>query len=541
MQHPHPQEYSNSSVQKGRQQQQQLRLPSASSLLLRSLQFGTALVLAITLALVAYLTFYQTVRVNDLGGRHRVDLQYGHYRAPYASIQLPPGKYDQSNQPYDVQLELVVPLTPRNLAIGNFMVSLQLHAQDGATLINVSRPASLRQPDPSFFSSPLPHVPVPKPSTSVLLRPFEWVTYLIPNPLAWVLRRRLTERTSNKKFQPLETEHVIVPLVSHSALRPYRSTLRTIAVEVGRRDAHLQKGECRTSVGQEAKWDPEGELQVYESWLELRAHLTGLRYLLHYHPYLAFLVFFPLFVFVELSIAFLVWIGFVVSKDGSEALSSIAGKRPPPPPRPASRLYDTTEDEDSKVGIKHQDDEDDDEDLLTTDGSMTPSATASVTASASGNGTSYGEGEGEDFDRSSRSETARRLGARGMVDISGSTQREDEDESYGSGTEDGLESASQVGGQTRGGEMSEQVKDEEGDDMVTLGGVSLASSLGCHQPTTSRLTWVHVLQSETTRATGTSFGPSLAATSATTATGTSLSRVRSRLGATGGAVKQEDE
>ncbi|SGY17454.1 BQ5605_C015g07786 [Microbotryum silenes-dioicae] len=503
-------------VQKRRrdpQQQHELHLTSASSLLLRSLQFGTALVTALVLALVlavgAYITFYQTVRVKDLGGRHRVDLQYGHYRTPYASIQLPPGKYDQSNQPYDVQLELVVPLTPRNLAIGNFMVSLELRAQDGATLINISRPASLRQPDPSFFSTPLPHVPLPEPSTSLLFKPFKWAIYLIPNPFAWILRRGISEESkSHKKFQPLETERVIVPLVSHSALRPHRSTFRTVAIEVGRRDAHLQKGECGTNFGQEAKWDPEGELHVYESWLGLQAHLTGLRYLLHYHPYLSFLTFFPLFLFVELSIAFLVWIGFVISKDPSKSTISIGGKRPPPPPSPASRLYDTTE-EDSKVGIKHE--HDDEEDLMaaTDDGSITPSATVSLTPSGSGNGTSYGEGEDEG-DRSSRFGTARRVG---MVDISGSSQR-DEEESFGSGTEDGLESASQVGARVGGGEVGQGTKSEEGDDMVTLGG------------------------SETTRATGTSFGPSLAATSATTATETSSSRVRSRLG---GVATEEDD
>ncbi|KAK2461650.1 hypothetical protein APHAL10511_006113 [Amanita phalloides] len=76
-------------------------------------------------------------------------LQYGDASQPYAQVLLPSLVLQQR---YDISVQLVVPLTEPNLALGNFMTSLSLSTPSNKTLISVRRP-TLILPQVSFFSS----------------------------------------------------------------------------------------------------------------------------------------------------------------------------------------------------------------------------------------------------------------------------------------------------------------------------------------------------------------------------------------------------
>ncbi|KAF8634480.1 hypothetical protein AX15_000920 [Amanita polypyramis BW_CC] len=77
-------------------------------------------------------------------------LQYGDGLQPYAQIPLPPLV---SQQRYDISVQLVVPLTESNVALGNFMTSLTLFTPANKTLASVRRPTIVLPPKTSLFSS----------------------------------------------------------------------------------------------------------------------------------------------------------------------------------------------------------------------------------------------------------------------------------------------------------------------------------------------------------------------------------------------------
>ncbi|KAJ4485970.1 putative adipose-regulatory protein-domain-containing protein [Lentinula aciculospora] len=77
-------------------------------------------------------------------------LQYGDGGQPYAHAILA-DLY--SRQPYDIVLQLVVPSTDSNFALGNFMNSLTLSTINNKTLATVRRPAIAILPKTSYFSS----------------------------------------------------------------------------------------------------------------------------------------------------------------------------------------------------------------------------------------------------------------------------------------------------------------------------------------------------------------------------------------------------
>ncbi|KAL1707389.1 hypothetical protein EV121DRAFT_256036 [Schizophyllum commune] len=74
-------------------------------------------------------------------------LQYGDGVQPYAQAQIPSLV---SSQPYDISLHLIVPASPSNLALGNFMTELALTTLSNGTVLSVRRPA-IATPPRSFF------------------------------------------------------------------------------------------------------------------------------------------------------------------------------------------------------------------------------------------------------------------------------------------------------------------------------------------------------------------------------------------------------
>ncbi|KAF9076132.1 putative adipose-regulatory protein-domain-containing protein [Rhodocollybia butyracea] len=103
------------------------------------------------LSLSAGLIVWQNVAV---GWQIPLYLQYGDNLQPYAHAILP----DLSvRQPYDVVLQLAVPSSESNFALGNFMSALTLSTNNNKTLATVRRPALVIPPKSTFFSSK-PHL-----------------------------------------------------------------------------------------------------------------------------------------------------------------------------------------------------------------------------------------------------------------------------------------------------------------------------------------------------------------------------------------------
>ncbi|PPQ67035.1 hypothetical protein CVT26_009932 [Gymnopilus dilepis] len=77
-------------------------------------------------------------------------LQYGDGVPPYAFVNLPPLS---SHQRYDISVDLALPYTESNIALGNFMTSLTLHTPANKTVVHVRRPAIALPPTSRLFFS----------------------------------------------------------------------------------------------------------------------------------------------------------------------------------------------------------------------------------------------------------------------------------------------------------------------------------------------------------------------------------------------------
>ncbi|KAM0751684.1 hypothetical protein T439DRAFT_355586 [Meredithblackwellia eburnea MCA 4105] len=238
-------------------------IPS-TSLVLRSAVLASTVIAAITLAVSSWIVFYKLVGVQPAISE-TVWFQYGHFRPPYADLDVSP--LIANDQAYDVNLQLTVPTSARNVELGNFMVSLVLVTQSGQATVNVSRPSTLR------YRSPLSHS----------------LTTLSPLSL-------LSVRSA-------DVQQLSIPLVEDAVLKTRRSQPVKVELEMGRKDAHAD-GWRRGEVG---------EVQVYDAHLKYVARMRGIRYFLYHHPIISFLIFVPTFLFFELLTAALLWGYFIAT------------------------------------------------------------------------------------------------------------------------------------------------------------------------------------------------------------------------------------
>ena len=68
--------------------------------------------------------------------------------SPFAELSLPPLS---TAQPYDISLQLLLPATEANFALGNFMATLSLSTPSNKTLVTVSRPVRVFRSPSSFL------------------------------------------------------------------------------------------------------------------------------------------------------------------------------------------------------------------------------------------------------------------------------------------------------------------------------------------------------------------------------------------------------
>ncbi|GAA5919235.1 hypothetical protein JCM1841_006511 [Sporobolomyces salmonicolor] len=436
------------------------------SLALRSFALASLVLSSVAVALVAWFSLRSALSVDPLVGRERVWLQYGHFRPPYAEVELPSSKYAAPGNAYDLSLELRVPSSTQNLAVGNFMVSLSLINNVDEALLNVSRPAILTHRSPSGLSA---FVPIPLPA--------------VPSAGPQTLHIPLLDSAPFNRNHPRS-----------------RSAVQRLFVEVGRRDAHLVDGGTANGIMERTRG---GEVQVYESWLRIEAKLSGLRALLRYHPYLSFLFFFPSFLVTELLACLLVYTLYVVRPPSQGVIPAISEGIPVSSIKPE-------EEEGTEVGLTEGEEEEDIKPLLPTfktEEEEEEGAESTTTAPTD---------EETAWRLQKRRELAERAmgpGGVGMSEIAGEEEAEEADIEEGGATETPTEEEEEESeeGWTGAGAAAEDEggKPDEFDKAATIGG------------------------SETTRATRSTFGPSVAGTSSTATRTTATSASTSAAGLRG--------
>ncbi|KAF9947117.1 Berardinelli-Seip congenital lipodystrophy 2 (seipin) [Mortierella alpina] len=214
--------------------------------------------LLIGISFAAYLSFYW-LYIPQRGHVGQVHLQYGKPTVPGVIGDGPKaevdftrgGRYGQflrADQAYDISVNLLVPASERNVAIGNFMVVVTLLRADGRIVRSSSRPAIL-----TYQSIPLK-----------LMRT-AWKA--VPLVLEW-----------SKEDQVIK-----VPLIENfveDSSNPVTSALVSISTP---------------------------ELQVYRSTIHIDAHFQGLRYFMYYWKVTTALVFMGVFIFWEIIFSIITW------------------------------------------------------------------------------------------------------------------------------------------------------------------------------------------------------------------------------------------
>ncbi|KAF8314311.1 hypothetical protein DL93DRAFT_2058395, partial [Clavulina sp. PMI_390] len=158
------------------------------------------------------------------GWRQVAYLQYGTSAgsAPWADVQLPALN---GNQPYDISVELVLPLHSKNTELGNFMTSIAITTPTNQTLASSSRPSLI----------------FPHPVSSLF--PFSPLMY----------------------SGALRTHTVRIPLMESFSASSYATSLRA-RLQVGRSDAWkgIGNGEGR-------------ELVIVEAYIRGIPRMSGIR------------------------------------------------------------------------------------------------------------------------------------------------------------------------------------------------------------------------------------------------------------------------
>ncbi|BGP27616.1 adipose-regulatory protein, Seipin family protein [Rhodotorula toruloides] len=475
----------------------------AGSVVARSLVLAALAATALLVALAAWFGLKSALRIDPVIGRERVWLQYGQFRPPYAIVRLEDGKYSVPGRVYDVSVEASVPVNENNLELGNFMVAVSLLDGAGNRVVNASRPALLSPTEcvprpapaaskslfhlPSLFTLPLSFLPLPRTPSLFAF------SSILPSPCAPL-------QTLNIPI--LESTSFVSPIPSSSLgwVRRRRATrtlrgagpVKSVWVEIGRKDAYphheafdlTEAGEGHVDeqeavarrVGENSRQGERKirELQVHESWLRIEVKPTALRSLVYYHPYISFFFFVPSFLLFEALAALAVWAWWVATSGASRPASST----------PQADWW--THQGNSKAAESEKEEE------------VKPLLTPSEV-------TTEGEDAGE------RAKRIRMRLGRGGVGMSafGTEGEEEELESVGGGISDREET--EDGGRAR-------VKEEDREEPAFGETGTLAGSA-------------------TTRRTASIFGPSLAPTTATTAssrtTGLSSAGLRGRTTAGG--------
>ncbi|KAF9549452.1 hypothetical protein EC957_003841 [Mortierella hygrophila] len=218
---------------------------------------SVALILLIGVSFIAYLLFYW-MHIPKRGHVGHVHLQYdrfrssGEYSGPSAVVDFSKGgRYTQilrGDQAYDISMKLVMPTSSSNVALGNFMVMVQLVGADGNVIVTSSRTAIITY-------------------ESLLLRLIRTIWRAVPLVLRWTR----------------ESQTIRLPLIENFVESSSNPVTRAL-IEI-------------SNPG----------LQIYRTTLHIDAHFQGLRYFMYYYRVSTALIFMSFFVFWEIVFGVLAW------------------------------------------------------------------------------------------------------------------------------------------------------------------------------------------------------------------------------------------
>ncbi|RIA80941.1 putative adipose-regulatory protein [Glomus cerebriforme] len=212
------------------------------------------IIVLISIALIAYFGFYM-IYVPKIAHAKPIYLQYQKENTPFAIVDFTEnGRYESfltADQAYDVSIDLDVPSSDRNVALGNFMIGVELIAKN-ETVQYSSRPCILTY-------------------QSGLFRIIYTIWRLIPLLLGFT-----------KEDQRLEI--VMFENMIESAEKPITKALITIS---------------------------NSNLDVYSTQIRLDAHFRGLRYFMYYHSVPTAIVFTFMFLIWEILFSIVAWKSFV--------------------------------------------------------------------------------------------------------------------------------------------------------------------------------------------------------------------------------------
>lgn len=185
---------------------------------------SVVLILLISVSFVAYLVLYW-MHIPQRGHVGHVHLQYDRFRSsgehsgPSAVVDFSKGgRYTQilrGDQAYDISMKLVMPTSSSNVALGNFMVMVQLVGADGKVIVTSSRPAIITY-------------------ESLLLRLIRTIWRAVPLVLRWTRESQTIRLPLIENFVESSSNPVTRALIeiSNPGLQIYRTTLHI--------DAHFQ-------------------------------------------------------------------------------------------------------------------------------------------------------------------------------------------------------------------------------------------------------------------------------------------------------------
>uniref|UniRef100_A0A1D1XGV5 Seipin n=1 Tax=Anthurium amnicola TaxID=1678845 RepID=A0A1D1XGV5_9ARAE len=222
--------------------------------LVKSIFIASVVFVLVTIAFVAYFGFYM-IYVPKIAHSKPVYLQYHKDDSPYAIIDFTEnGQYDSfltADQAYDILIDLDVPSSDRNIALGNFMVGLELIAKNETVQFS-SRPCILTY-------------------QSGLFRVIYTFWRLIPLVLGFT--------KEDQKLRIIMFENMI-----ESVEKPITKALITIS---------------------------SSNLDVYSAQIRLDAHFRGLRYFMYYHQIPTAIIFIVMFLTWEILFSIIAWRSFV--------------------------------------------------------------------------------------------------------------------------------------------------------------------------------------------------------------------------------------
>ncbi|BFZ65249.1 hypothetical protein YB2330_006412 [Saitoella coloradoensis] len=226
---------------------------------LASLVFTFTALLLLAVSVLSYAVFYYNYVPDSQITKH-IFLHYGH-GTPHATLDLrdiSPSLYP--DQPYDVSLSLLVPPSSTNLALGNFMVTLEIHAY------------------------PLPPPPSP-PTTSEILTDPSAILARTTKPGLLQYKSPIERTLSDIIKSPLyltglsqQIEHVNIPLLDSWSFPGglFSSTPAAARLEISSPSSSTH-------------------LQIASAHLTFSTHYRGLRWFLHHHRVISFLIFVSIF------------------------------------------------------------------------------------------------------------------------------------------------------------------------------------------------------------------------------------------------------